>query len=252
MRLGIGVLLAVCFVGPPAAAQKISRADFIRQALDADPDLAQALESQEQARFKRNAAVGAWLPALSASADTNVYGHNPSQGYARDDGRFSWDRAGAKTSLSLNLFNSFKDWRGYNLARADWAASERRWTGEKLTAYLRAVEHYEDLRLSQALLGVAGDNSKISQDRLAVVRRLYEGGLRSLADLKKSETDAGKAELDLLRAESQAQLVLARFNLALRRPMEEAAQLEETEPSEPPWKDLGGALAFAYKTHPAL
>lgn len=234
-------------------AETITRQDYVRRFLEADPDLLSARQGLITARRKRDLSLSQWLPSAAASASTNVYGHDPNAGYARDEGRFAFDRFHKSASLSLNVFNSFKDFYSYAGARADLNAAERNLEESLQTAVLNASELYETLRLRRELLRVAEENYKINQDRLDLTRRQYQGGFKSLSDLRKSETDAGTSELNLLEAQAASRLALARFNLAVQRPIEESVELaSQEEPGAAPLIVLSDALAIAQKNRPEM
>ena len=57
------------------------------------------------------------------------YGHNPANSYAFNTWRLNSDDAGVNTTLGLNLFNSFQDYRKTQQARLTQRAAEQALAG---------------------------------------------------------------------------------------------------------------------------
>ncbi|HVE11896.1 MAG TPA: TolC family protein [Elusimicrobiota bacterium] len=232
------MLLAVlALAASPALAQAPaapwSPKAFVAAALETSPEVEQA----RQVLASADAAYGAdlftaVLPSLSFSANAYPWGNNPGNGYAFNSWRLNRRETSVNAGLTWTLFNSFQD---SLQARFSYQSREiaRRALDDVLQAQaLKALQGFHDLRLNDALAGVARRDLETQQAQYGLTQDLYRHGMKSLSDLLKTETDWRSSELRLESAQAARKLSAFRFTELLARAPEEAVSLEAAVPPE--------------------
>lgn len=197
----------------------------------------------------RNAFTNAFLPSFSFSASAD-------KTYTRDSRFSSWkdlNRAdsSARAQGSWNLFNSGKDALAYQSAALDWQIAQIQFEDNVQNLVLEAVQTYYDFLLSQKLLKVYQDDLQVAQTQYEQDKILYDNGLKTRSDLLSSETNWRSSQLSLFSAQNDYENALKNFNIALNRPVESPAELDDHISEEmPPMStldaDLTTALAHRY------
>ncbi|MGN1057745.1 MAG: TolC family protein, partial [Candidatus Avelusimicrobium sp.] len=116
---------------------------------------------------------------------------------------------------------------------------------------LEAVQTYYNLLLSKKLLKVYQDDLQVAQTQYDQDKTLYENGLKTRSDLLSSETNWRSSQLSLFSAQNDYENALKNFNIALNRPVQSPAELDDHISEEMPKMltldaDLTSALAHRY------
>ncbi|MBI5242883.1 MAG: TolC family protein [Elusimicrobia bacterium] len=223
-------VLALLLCPPVAAAQPVpsifTAAGYVRAVLDASPEVRQAADLFESARAAwKSQAAAAWLPTLGFTGLTYPYGHDLAQSYRFQRWNLARPDTSLTTSLNWNLFNSMADSYKVRQAALSRDSAEASFSNARQARAFAAAQAFYDLGLKDRLLEVAGESLKIQKDGFDLTRDLYQNGMKSLADLLKSETDWHSSELNLAQAQANRRQSLLQFNLLVGRPADAPAAL---------------------------
>src|SRR5581483_3658164 len=175
-RLAAGALWAAARLGaqqPPPATLAVTLDEAVRRALEVQPAVIQARGDQRNAAATERAAVGAFLPAVTAGASSN----NPSANRSNSVTVPTSTTYSGALGVSLDLFDGFR-----RLAARSAAAATAR----------------------------AADAGFVNQ-RYQVSVNKFQVGAATRSDTLTSAVDFGNAQLALLQA--QANLATAQANL---------------------------------------
>lgn len=221
-----------------STAPLVSFAEFVRRAVDASPEVLQAVESLREAEAQwKSQTAAAWLPSVAFTGIGYPYGHNPANSYDYVRWRLNRDDMSFNTAVTLNLFNSFQDAHRVKAARHAREAARYASTATRQEKTVAAARAYLGLSLKERLLEVASENLRAQQEQYRLTQDLYRHGMKSLSDLLKSETDWRSSELRVASAEAERRRSLAVFNVLMERSPEEPARLEPLP--EPEGEALG-------------
>lgn len=218
-------LLALAVLAARAAAGPVTVSSYTAAALAAAPEVRSAEDAYNaaDAAFKGRAAAMA-LPTLGFSYTQYPYGHDALRGYRYEHGSFSPRLGQAVTTANLNLFNGFEDLQKTRAAALARRAAKGAWNAARQDRAFAAISAFYDLDSKDELLEVARQNLKDQRQQYDQSLDLYKHGMKSLADLLKSETDWRSSELRLVAAEAERKKALVEFNaLAGRGALDEAA-----------------------------
>ncbi|OGC05041.1 hypothetical protein A2276_03740 [candidate division WOR-1 bacterium RIFOXYA12_FULL_43_27] len=186
----------------------------------------------EAAKAKFSQAVGAFLPAIKLDGS---YGRSYSQpssvqissGGATQILTFGTEAQAQsrKWSASLNqpvfvpaLFPGYQiAQKGVELAEQDYRKIKLETTYNTTVAYagVIAAERYVDL---------SKESLEMAKTHLAQVKRMYDSGSASRADLLRTEVRLMNADVELTKARNTLELSKSSFNNTLGRPLETAAE----------------------------
>lgn len=236
----------------PAFEPDFTVSSFTALALGASPEVRQAKEAYESADASYKSAVAAMvLPTFSFSAQAYPYGDNPANGYKFQTWRLARDEMSFNEGLDLNVFNSFQDYQRVRQARLGREAAERSYFAARQDKALTAIQAFYDLDTKLELTEVARQNLKAQQDQYAQSLDLYKNGMKSLADLLKSETDWRSSQLRLLDAQIDEQRSRVAFNLLVDRPgLERETLTVDLKTGATDLPRLDGDLAYALAGRP--
>lgn len=218
-------LAALALLSSPACAEGFTVSSYTAVALETAPDVRSAEDAYNAANAAlKGQAAAMMLPTFGLTYSQYPYGHNPLDAYQYEHGRFAPRLGQAVTTANWNLFNSFED-----LQKTRAAAMARRVARSALAAAKQdrafaAISAFYDLDSKTELLGVAQQNLKDQKQQYDQSLDLYKHGMKSLADLLKSETDWRSSELRIVSAESERKKALLEFNTLIDR-----GALDETE-----------------------
>ena len=197
----------------------------------------------------KNAFTTAFLPSFSL-------GVSASETYGRNYHFSSWEDfqhgdSYGQAQGSWNLFNSGKDVLNYKMASLDWQIAQINYDSTVQQYVLEAVQTYYNLLLSQKLLQVYEDDLAVAKKQYEQDSILYENGLKTRSDLLSSDTNWRSSQLSLFSAQNDYANALKNFNIAINRPIEAPARLDENIPQDlpalPPLdQDLTTAIAHRY------
>ncbi|PIR15182.1 MAG: hypothetical protein COV48_15790 [Elusimicrobia bacterium CG11_big_fil_rev_8_21_14_0_20_64_6] len=194
-------------------------------ALEASPEVRSAEDAYKAADSALKGQTAAMmLPTLAFTYNQYPYGHNPLDSYRYEHGRFAPRLGQAVTTANWNLFNNFRDLQKARAAVAARRAARSALTAAKQDRAFAAISAFYELDSKTELLGVAQQNLKDQKQQYDQSLDLYKHGMKSLADLLKSETDWRSSELRIIEAESARSRALVEFNALIdREALEEAA-----------------------------
>ncbi|MDP3544070.1 MAG: TolC family protein, partial [Elusimicrobiota bacterium] len=218
-------LMSLALLSIPVFADGITVSSYTAAALEASPEVRSAREAYEaaDAALKGQAAAMA-LPTFGFTYAQYPYGHNPLDAYRYEHGRFSPRLGQAVTTANWNLFNGFQDLQRVRAAALARRAARFALTAARQDRAFAAISAYYDLSAKTELLGVARQNLEDQRRQYEQSLDLYKHGMKSLADLLKSETDQRSSELRIISAEAERKKALVSFNVLLDRgALDEAA-----------------------------
>jgi outer membrane protein len=194
MRL---IRLVLCVIGMTATAAvsafagELTLDDCISLALKNRESIIRARSAEELAKAGQRAALGAFLPNISAS-----YGWD----YSKTDGEsFESRSAGLHGSMSVLDFSNFFN---YAAARADRAAARLDViASEQDLIYAVKTSYYAYLAVVQNA-SVAEEAVKRSQEQLKLIQSKFELGSASKSDVLKQKVQYGSDQLALLKAKN--------------------------------------------------
>ena len=225
MRLTSG--LVVSFLLAPVlvhANEFLTISSYTAAALASAPEVQQAESAYRvsDAAYKGTVANMA-LPTVSFSATAYPYGDNPQNSYKFNTWRLNRSDISFNTTINYNLFNSGQDAQKVRAAFAGREAALRAWRAAMQDRAFAALSAFYDLDGKNELLKVAQENLKAQQAQYDQSKDLYQNGMKSLADLLKSETDWRSSQLRLISAQAEQHAALVSFNtLVDREPLREA------------------------------
>ncbi len=200
---------------------------YAQAILDASPEVVEARASLDKAKANHSSELfDAVLPTLGFTAAGTPYGHSSTNGNRFNRWKMSDKDSTFTTTLSLNLFNSFRDYLGVRSARLAKESSDHGLSAVLLRSTLSAVKAFYDLSLKKKLLEVAEQDFSARIDQFRLTESLYKSGMKNLPDLLKSETDKLSSELRLATARAQNEQSLLEFNTLLNDPSWEEASLQ--------------------------
>jgi outer membrane protein TolC len=157
------------------------------------------------------------------------------------------------TTLNYNVFNSFQDLEKTRSASLAREAAARSLLAARQDRAFAAVQAYFDLDSKSELLEVARQNLKAQSEQYQQSLDLYNHGMKSLADLLKSETDWRSSELRLVSAEADQKTSLTAFNtLIARGPLDAAVLNASLTPGTTELPSIAGDLARSLEQRPEV
>ncbi len=210
------VLAAGAEPGPSPGSFSIS--SYTAAALLASPEVQSAEDGWRAAEADYRAQLANMLlPTAALSAAAYPYGYNPANNYRFQTWRLNRSDLSFNTTLNLNLFNSLQDYERMRSAELGRQSARRAVLAARQDRSFAAVQAFYDLDSKTELVDVAQQNLKAQRDQYAQSLDLYNNGMKSLADLLKSETDMRSSELRLVQAQSDQQASLVTFNALIDR-----------------------------------
>jgi outer membrane protein TolC len=254
-------LLLLVVALPASAAQAaavdtstFTAASYVQAVVDAAPEVQQAAAQFQAARAAwRSQVATAWLPTVGFNGLAYPYGRDPSEG-----GRFqTWNLARPDTSLNttvnLNLFNSFSDYYRIRQTVLTRDSADAALALSRQTRAFAGAQDFYNLGLNERLVAVALENLKIQKANYDLTLDHYQNGMKSLADLLKSETDWHNGELSMAQAEAARKQALLQFNLLIGRQEDAPAALAlELDAGTTALPDLAADLLTAQKRRPEM
>lgn len=245
----LSALMSLALLSTPAFADGLTVSSYTAAALESSPEVRSARDAYEaaDAALKGQAAAMA-LPTLAFSYVQYPYGHNPLDAYRYERGAFSPRLGQAVTSANWNLFNGFQDLQRVRAAALTRRAARAVLTAAKQDRAFAAIFAYYDLNSKTELLSVARQNLEDQRRQYEQSLDLYKHGMKSLADLLKSETDLRSSELRIISAEAERKKSLVSFNVLLDRgALDEAALTVDLQAGATtlPFADAGFASALS-------
>jgi outer membrane protein TolC len=218
-------LVLLALLSFPAGAEGFSVSSYTASALETAPEVRTARDAYEAADAAlKGQAAAMVLPTLAFAYTQYPYGHNPLDAYRFERRSFTSREGQAVTTANWNLFNSFADLQKTRAAAMARRAARAAWTAARQDRAFAAITAFYDLDSKTELLGVARQNLEDQRKQYDQSLDLYKHGMKSLADLLKSETDWRSSELRIISAAADRKKALVEFNnLIDRGALDEAA-----------------------------
>lgn len=219
------ILALLTWPAAPAAGQGFTVSAYTDAALKTAPEVRSAEDAYAaaDAALKGQAAAMA-LPTLGFVYTQYPYGHSPLDAYRYERGRFAPRLGQAVTTANWNLFNGFEDLQKTRAAAMARRAARAALSAARQDRAFAAIFAYYDLDAKTELLAVARQNLDDQKRQYDQSLDLYKHGMKSLADLLKSETDWRSSELRIVSAEAERKKALLDFNTLIDRgALDEAA-----------------------------
>lgn len=218
-------LMSLALLSAPAFADGLAVSSYTAAALRSAPEVRSAQDAYDAADAAlKGQAAAMMLPTLAFAYNQYPYGHNPLDAYRYEHGRFAPRLGQAATTANWNLFNGFQDLQKTRAAAMARRAARAALAAARQDRAFAAISAFYDLDSKTELLGVARQNLKDQRQQYDQSLDLYKHGMKSLADLLKSETDWRSSELRIISAEAERKRALVAFNLLIDRPaLDEAA-----------------------------
>jgi outer membrane protein TolC len=236
------------------AADGITVSSYTAAALASSPEVRTADDAYQSADAAlKGQAAAMLLPTLAFSWTEYPYGHDPLNAYTFEHARFAARNGQAVTTANWNLFNSFEDLQKTRAAAFARRSARSALTAAKQDRAFAAISAFYDLDSKTELLGVAQQNLKDQRQQYDQSLDLYKHGMKSLADLLKSETDWRSSELRIIQAESDRKTALVAFNVLIDRvPFDEAALAVNLQAGATDLPLVGDDLARALELRPEV
>jgi outer membrane protein len=207
--LPLAVTLAAGSPGLAAAQQPaaLTLADALQRAEQVQTNVVQARGAVQNAQAAQRAAVGQWLPSLTASSSgTNFY-----------SGQSSFDRntgvvlPGGTTTQSVamglnaswDVFTGFRRGADIQAARAQGAAAESGLTDARYQQRLITTNAFFDALAAAQLVRVREASVRRAEEQLKVSAAKLQAGTATRADSLQALVSLGTARSDFVTANSQ-------------------------------------------------
>ena len=202
-------LTVLALLPAPAAAEGFTVSSYTAVALETAPEVRPAEDAYNAAdAAPKGQAAARMLPTLGFGYNQYPYGHSPLDSNRYEHGRFAPRLGQAVTTVNWNLFNSFEDLQKTRAAAMARRAARGALAAAKQDRAFAAISAFYDLDSKTELLGVAQQNLKDQKQQYDQSLDLYKHGMKSLADLLKSETDWRSSELRIVSAEAERKRAL--------------------------------------------
>lgn len=239
---------AVAFIS--SAAQAITLKSAIKIALEANPEIGEAIANREAIEFELKQARGAYLPSVDVEArygSQNFSSPTTRTTGTSDDGR---DRREARGTMTQRVFDGFsrRAERHHQASRVD-SASFRVYERSEAVALDVVREYLEAGRLFKIV--------RFAKENLAYHRKVYgdlkEGesnGSISVADRQQAEERVFAAEARVIEATEDLNGAKIRFFKLVGKPLDSYATPPGVAGVQP--KTLSEALGMARLHHPQI
>ncbi len=216
------VPLALAFAAVPAAAAPLpaplTSAQYVKGALAASPEVRLADENWRAADDAYKSALAAMLlPTLSFTGQDYPYGDDPSLGYIHHTWQWKRSDMTSNTTANWNLFNGFQDWLKTRVASEARDSAARSLDAARQDRAFAALQAFYALDARARLVDVAREDLRAQEDQYRETQGLYRDGLKSLADLYKSETEWHASEIRLVSALDDYKAAQEPFNSLIDR-----------------------------------
>jgi HAE1 family hydrophobic/amphiphilic exporter-1 len=227
MRIVVLVLLGVLSLGGSAAAQPLSRAEAVSQALASNPQVKLGLEQVALLEGRITEARADALPDI----DWNTIGlrsRDPGLLNSPNFDSFPIEFRDALRPLPGNAFStsadirqtlfSFKLGKALEAARLARAGGEHELRRSRQVTSLDAIRAYNQLLFAMEQLRVVQANVQSKQTHLDYARNRRAAGVATELEVLRAEVDLENARAELLRGENDVSAARATLNTVMVRP----------------------------------
>lgn len=220
----------------PAAAEALSRAEAVRIALDAHPDVKKAEESLNRLRGLVTEVRADALPDVKVIGQWNRF-RDPSLLNSPSFDNFPPEFIEQLQPVPATLWDGYATLRqtlfNFKVGKALKASKLARQSGEEEIRRVRqaiallTVQVYNEYVLSRERVRVAGQAVRQKEVQLETTRNRRAAGVATELDTLRFEVDLENARAQLLAQEGQAELSRGRLNAVMVRPI--ASPIEPTD-----------------------
>lgn len=248
------VVSALLACVPSSRAEGLTVSSYTAAALASSPEVRSAEDAWKSVDSAlKGQAAAMVLPTLAFSWTETPYGNASLNSYRYKHGDLALRSGQAVTTANWNLFNSFEDLQKTRALVAARRAAASALKAVKQDRAFAAISAFYDLDSKTELLAVARQNLKDQKQQYDQSLDLYRHGMKSLADLLKSETDWRSSQLRIIAAEADRKKSLVDFNLLVdRAPVEETALTVNLQAGSTELPRVDGDLARALEQRPEV
>ncbi len=188
------VLISLFFTAATFAQEKLTLQKVIQTALEKNIDVIRAKNTSQIQSANVTAAVGNFIPSVSASANLSRSGSTVTNS--------AWGSSSAGIDASLTLFDGFRNTSTLSRANASSDASEFDYQKRKQDIVLAVEQSYLTVLRNEQLLKVSQDNLKRSMQQLSRIEESNKVGAVAKADVYRQQVQTANDELSLISAQS--------------------------------------------------
>jgi outer membrane protein len=248
-----GALWAAARLGaqqPPPATLAVTLDEAVRRALEVQPAVIQARGDQRNAGANERAALGAFLPTVTAGASSNNASANR---YNSATGQIvtvptSTTYSGA-LGVSLDLFDGFRRLAARSAAAATARAADAGFVNQRYQVTVTTQQLFFTALANEELVGVAQAQLDRAREERQISVSKFQVGAATRSDTLTSAVDFGNAQLALLQA--QANLATAQANLGRQIGVDQPVRAVP-DTALPPLPDTTGLRAAALAAAPQV
>ena len=228
MRFIWMLLVALTALGFPSFGFAMDLNSVYSAALAHNESIASAQEGVVQADETLRQAWGSLIPQISASAQWEWQ-----QAYHGANGALSPDYSPlTKITLSQPMFQGFREYKGLNVARAQFAGQQKLKGSAELEIYKSLVTSYYSILSFEQDLKNLSEEIRYIQDEIKLLTRWRDIGRVQMTDVLTARSNLTAQQV--LVEQTAQQLELARDQFALTTGLPPNTPLQEDAPSASP------------------
>ena len=250
--------IAILLAALPAAAERLTLKDAVREALARNPQIVAANAQADAARAGLSEARWAWLPRIDASASTTrsdnpvfVFGSLLEQGnftaehfdpaFLNDPDPLRNDRL--QVNVRYALFDQLRRESAVHGARNSVTRSDH--TTEEARQALRAevLRRYLGVALARERRNVAAEASRTAEAEASAIRDRLDQGLVVESDLLSAEVHLAQLRQQEIEADGDVAIAQAALATAIGRPIASDISVDPLRDFERALPDLPDAIA---------
>ena len=199
------VAMAVCTTGLTAQQTplQVTLQEAVRRALDVQPAVVQARGTQRIAGANERAAVGAFLPTITAGGSSNdgsASRFNSATGSVQPvSNPTSYT---GSVALSLNLFDGFQRFANKRAVGATYDAADAGFVNQRYQVSATTAQVFFTALANEELVRVAQAQVDRAKEELQISTNKFQAGAATRSDTLTSRVDLGNAQLALLQAQA--------------------------------------------------
>ena len=223
--------------------------ECIRIALENNWSVKAQEEKISENEFARDGAKSGFYPELSMSYSYTRIGDEPTVGdiTVGDKNTFQW-----KGTIKQNIFKGYSVTSTYELAKLGIDASNVALELEKLDLALFVKEGYFDILKADKSVEVAKSAVESLESHSALAKIFYETGMTPKNDMLKAEVELANAQYDYIKAQNEATIARASFNVLLSRSEDESIDVVDILAYTPETPDFNASIEKALKERPEI
>jgi outer membrane protein len=195
-------LISLFFTAATPAQEKLSLQQAIQTALEKNIDVIRSKNSKQISEANVTAAVGDFLPTLTASASVGRNGSSFDPTPFVPSGLSANGSASAGLNANVTLFDGFRNISSYSRASSSADAAALNFAKQKQATVLAVEQAYLTVLRNEQLLKVSQENLKRSQQQLSRIEESNKVGAVAKADVYRQQVQTANDELALINAQS--------------------------------------------------